>query len=349
MSVLKDRLVIHISSVTELLSAMHRIVNHERVYEVKEYGDHVSKEVERWVVETRKKIPAEMLEELKTFFNNESYLGLTLIPDVINRNAYSDIHSFLTLLHDLPLEDLFRAFTHSGFGPDQELTKFDNPKEVVDFLEKLNFPKEEKWKIAYMIFDGSRTKERLIQLVQSFYYRFFQEYEELALKKQKEFVNQIEKDISTGEENSIRELITRHGGEIRDFDRIIIFPSFYTDTGIVYMLLKSLNLTAVVLGLRHFELASTFRGEKETLDAVKVLIDERRFQVLQLLKKQPCYGYELAQALGVSNSTISHHLSSLISQKFVRAIRRENKVYYEVNPAEIKQVIQQLQKMFIDE
>ncbi|MDV2686210.1 metalloregulator ArsR/SmtB family transcription factor [Alkalihalophilus lindianensis] len=335
------------SPVVDLLVSMLRVVSHEYLNELEDLNGQVSKEMEKWIEETRKKLPSEMKHELETFFHQESFLAITIIPWVIKEGLYKDVHVFLSAMHNLADEELFTHFTHTGYGPDEELTNYKEPSEVISFLEKLNLPETEKWKLSYLIFDGSKTKQRLIKLIERFYYHYYESIEADILKKQQVWLTNVGDLSLKRNESYMSGLITQYGIDVEEWEELVVVPSYFADYSMLFMSVKKMNLTAFILGARHLEVQDIGRGEKETLDAIRTITDEKRFKMLQLLKKQPMYGYELAQHLEVSNSTISHHLSALVARQFVQAIRRENKVFYEVNQEEIGQVIRSLERMLI--
>jgi len=338
-----------ISPVIDLLSAMHIVVNYDVKEEVvEEQKQELSQQILQWAEETRSKLSKQMREEMEVFFNKESFLGLTLIPSTIRRKTYDDIYTFLTMLREMETEDLFWSFINTGYSPDEEFEKLGNAKELVKFLDKVNLPVEEKWKISYLFLDGERTKLRFIQLIEQFYYQYFKEIETEAVQAQQKLENYINHCYDTNEYKGLVDFISQYEVEVTSTSQFIIVPSYFRDIGFMFMQIIKFDFTAFVLGVRFLETQNSRRGDKETIEAVRILTDERRFKVLQLLKKQPFYGYELAQALDVSNSTVSHHLSSLVAHKFVRSVRKENKVYYEVNKDEIQKVLQQFEQLLVD-
>ncbi|ADC50282.1 putative transcriptional regulator, ArsR family protein [Alkalihalophilus pseudofirmus OF4] len=335
------------SPVIDLLTSMLRVVNHEQLKETEGLGGQVTKEIETWALETRKKVPEEMMKELETFFHHESYLAITLIPLIIKYELYSDVHSFLSALHNLEDEELYYYFINTGFGPDEELTTFSDPSAVISFLNKLNVPETEKWKLSYLIFDGPKTKQRLIKLIERFYYHYYESVEAQVIKDQQKWIDTMTDFTNERTTNYFNTLNKQFVINVEEWEKVIVTPSYFMDFSMLFMSIRKINLTAYVPGIRHIEVQDVGRGEKETLESIRTMTDEKRFKMLQLLNKQPMYGYELAQHLDVSNSTISHHLSALVARQFVQATRRENKVYYEVNQEEIKQVIRSLERLLI--
>ncbi|WP_096185960.1 ArsR/SmtB family transcription factor [Evansella halocellulosilytica] len=345
---MKYNLYFEQSTVAELLASMLRVVSHNKIVENEEHRPHILPEIDVWVKEMNEKLPDEIKEELHTFFDSESYLGVTLLSPAVEKGVYKDVHSFISMLHQMPIDELFYHFTHAGYSPSEQLDSYDDPEKVIPFLDKLNLPLSERWKLSYLIFDGERTKKRFIQLIERFYYQYFQPFEEKVLNVQKEFLNELEGGVKSGQGGYLNDLLIQYGVE-NEFDGdVYILSSYFHDTGLMFSQLNEPALTTVILGTRHIETFFMSRGDKEVLDAVRVMTDERRYKILNTLKQKPRYGYELAQELGVSNSTMSHHLSSLVSQHLVKAVRKENKVYYEVNRGEVQSILKQLEKMLIE-
>lgn len=64
----------------------------------------------------------------------------------------------------------------------------------------------------------------------------------------------------------------------------------------------------------------------------KALADPTRIRILFLLKNGPLHGQALAEKLGVSAPTISHHMSKLRHVALVTETRDKNTIYFELSP-----------------
>lgn len=89
--------------------------------------------------------------------------------------------------------------------------------------------------------------------------------------------------------------------------------------------------------------------EGETLAALKLLSDKSKYDILKNLKQAPCYGAQLAQKLGLSPATISHHMNTLLSQELVRFDVQENRVYYHLDTRRMREMMDRLRHIFLDE
>lgn len=105
-------------------------------------------------------------------------------------------------------------------------------------------------------------------------------------------------------------------------------------------------------GLAAFELENTLFdvegfNDDDVLSALKMLSDKSKYDILCILKEAPCYGAQLAQKLGLSPATISHHMNALLSMSLVRFDAQDNRMYYRLNNDRITALISKLQQTFL--
>lgn len=81
---------------------------------------------------------------------------------------------------------------------------------------------------------------------------------------------------------------------------------------------------------------SNSRGpEYDVYNAIKLLGDRTRFDILCYLCNRTAYGYELSAHFGVSRNTIHHHMSKLLAARLVTCTVDGNRVYYTADRASI--------------
>lgn len=71
----------------------------------------------------------------------------------------------------------------------------------------------------------------------------------------------------------------------------------------------------------------------------KVLADEQRRQILQLLKDGRLSAGEIAEKLSVTPAALSYHLKLLKSADLVMEYKSKNFVYYEINTSVLDELI----------
>ena len=85
-------------------------------------------------------------------------------------------------------------------------------------------------------------------------------------------------------------------------------------------------------------------------EELRALCEESKFEILQLLKDEGAYGKEIAKKIGLDAATVSRHLSVLQKCGLIYMERREGRnIYYRTNQGEIRNLLELLQKIFINE
>lgn len=97
--------------------------------------------------------------------------------------------------------------------------------------------------------------------------------------------------------------------------------------------------TKICWGVNFISLLTIRRQDgltnEKTAEMLRVMGDKTKFEILSLLRTEMCYGSELAERLGLSAATISHHVSQLTSLRMVNIVKQGNRIYYEVNREQI--------------
>ncbi|MCR5329802.1 MAG: autorepressor SdpR family transcription factor [Lachnospiraceae bacterium] len=71
----------------------------------------------------------------------------------------------------------------------------------------------------------------------------------------------------------------------------------------------------------------------------KVLSDEQRRQILEILKEGNKSAGELAEKLEISPAALSYHLKLLKEAELVTEYRKGNFIYYELNTSVLQEII----------
>lgn len=79
---------------------------------------------------------------------------------------------------------------------------------------------------------------------------------------------------------------------------------------------------------------------------LKALSDSSKFDILVSLRNSPKYNMELAEQLGLTAATISHHMNTLLLHGFISVEKRDGRVYYTFVKDTIEDIIAKLQHTF---
>jgi len=81
---------------------------------------------------------------------------------------------------------------------------------------------------------------------------------------------------------------------------------------------------------------------------LKALADETRLRILQMLAERQLYGQQLADALGVSHPTISHHMAQLRIAGLTRTeLAADGNKTYSVRPETVDDLCLELRAAFV--
>ena len=330
------------SPVFELLASMFRLECHERLSRQSDQAPGVlgGLDLDLWVARVRKGLPDSVKEQLATFFHLESFLGLTMVRFAWETDAWRSVEGFLARLEETPPHDVFAVFLRTGFTPD-ELGDVANPDSMGAYIQKTNLPATEQWKLAYLYLNAAHTKEQFIRLLSDCHRLYFQDEEERIAQLQNESIQTLRARI-----RSRRDVLDQFpylaGHSVEDPDTtVVLAPSVFYHVDSL-----SADSDALFLTLYGTEYRAQAQIDPDEMSAfLKLLSDEARVKIIKTLGAGPCYGYELAQRLHLSNSTISHHLSLLATLQIVVATRHENRVAYALSRPRLQELLGSLTAM----
>ncbi len=83
-------------------------------------------------------------------------------------------------------------------------------------------------------------------------------------------------------------------------------------------------------------------------DALKLLSDRSKMDILRILREQRAYGGELARRLNLTTATISYHMQALISCNLVGVEKVGNRLYYTLNRRRVEELLSELHAGLLD-
>lgn len=86
--------------------------------------------------------------------------------------------------------------------------------------------------------------------------------------------------------------------------------------------------------------------KQEILSYGKVFSDSSKLDILRLLSRRSYINRELAEALGLSTATISHHMSVLTELGLVRTTIAANRILYDLNREKLTEVMGDMTRFF---
>ena len=338
------------SPVVDLIASMFRLHSHEKLEERSAVRDYDGKEeLIQWVQSTRKKLPSTLTKELQVFFDFESYIGLSMIRFAMEKKRTGNVSEFIDLLEKTTPQLLFRCFLNTGFVHGK-VNNLDNSEEVFQFISSSNLPDIEKWKLTYLYMDLELTKKRFITLVRHCYEYYFHEEEEKIKTKQQTSLKQLTDSLTLNQRTQLKKIFPHTNKDLIEDEEltIILSPSIYYGSSSLTSHSESDFSYLYIYGISQPRtLSNGEMDDDQLISSFKIFADEKRIKMIRILTISPNYGYEIAQKLSLSNSTVSHHLSVLANHDLVTAKRKENRIYYELNKNRIVQLMETMNQALI--
>jgi Predicted transcriptional regulators len=79
----------------------------------------------------------------------------------------------------------------------------------------------------------------------------------------------------------------------------------------------------------------------------KCFSDRSKIEILMCLKDNDLYGLEIANKIGLTPATVSHHMNTLATIGLVLIEKRDGKIYYRLSKAGIKRFTSTIEKLFL--
>jgi len=267
-------------------------------------------------------------------------------------NQYNDIPLFEQRVKHLSLSDRIGLFAE--IINDEEAANI--PKEelateagLINFLEASDLDAETKWE-AIKILNNQETYYNEVAAILA-------EVIDLLKSKYENEINELTMGFynywsNVQRSNDILEILAeRISWKISEAGSYLIPVIFFPfSLSIAMNAYESNNKDLIRFGImldRRFEfLFERSMTKGDIVEIGKLLSDKSKMDILELVSKRPCYGKELANALGLSTATISYHVNALLKAGFLQAEIISNKVYYRIDNEKISVYLEGIKKYF---
>lgn len=96
-------------------------------------------------------------------------------------------------------------------------------------------------------------------------------------------------------------------------------------------------------------LSASEDADDKVFEAIKLLGDRTRFDILCYLRSHPAYGQELSDHFGLARNTIHHHMSKLLNAGLVTCTVDGNRTYYAIDREHLAPILRQQQTLLLGE
>ncbi len=268
------------------------------------------------------------------FEDSDSRFAMLLVSLLmVNKKFISDIDN----IDESQINKSIIETCKSIYEIETSVEKTDTLEDIIAFLDMTSIGKDEKWKImrimqspkAYLkqlisiIYSNIAAFEKAKKAIESQFSKLISQYRELTSNKNKGQFYKLKNSFS----------------ETCDVYPTLAFPLslLIFDKTCYYGLFSSLILKD----------ENRNQSKDEIIQGLKALSDKSKLEILSSLKVSPKYNLEIAEQLGLTAATMSHHMNVLLTCGFVGINKQAGRVYYHIEEDSIRRFISSLEKTLL--
>lgn len=281
-------------------------------------------------------------ERAEFFFNDEDDVFFHLLHSILSENARWMAAPEKIKGDDARLEIL------KMLASDEDIQK-DLPKElspeniktldqIVAFLDKCPFEVGVKWKLMAVLQHPRRYIQQLVAVVHSNLPAFEQAKQDVQ-KPLDKLIHKYTESVQKQQDDQFFKLVGMFT------DEPVLHPS------LIMPLAQVVFMKRCYYGLLVDFLTITRKTDTASPDMLliklKAMGDNSKLQILASLKVSPKYNLEIAEQLGLTAATMSHHMNVLLACGLVTVEKKNGKVYYHLDQDNIKQFLHELEQFLL--
>lgn len=250
-----------------------------------------------------------------------------------NRKIYEDLDSFNNEELRSDFLKIYNEFYETNFS-------FNNLKSLDDillFLKSTDFSEKTKWKFTLILENPKKYYSMYIDLINKNISAFNKTLSTLE-KPLKPLLEKYLKYVEYDKHKLIKPLF-------ENYNSISILPSVIT-TGLI-SIPNNIAYVGVFLEDLYDSQFDSLGGKGNLIYKLKSLADKSKMDIILLLKSEPKYSLEIAEALKLTPATVSYHMSNLLECSMVSLMKKEGKSYYYIDEENIKLFIKDLENTLL--
>lgn len=306
---------------------------------------------------SRHRFEAKWAEEILSKLDKQSREGLEIIKQfpaggiellnfVLDSGELTDMNAFLKHIQDIDIVDFFFYILN------EQVERTTISKAFMEVKERYKIQEKAKWLIddsKLMVFfqDYENIRAKTVYLLDAIMKSGFEKKLQSIQEKIDAGAEHINSYIGKDTIDSVLEKISgRPRKFFIGFKEYYIIPSYFVSPRFIRVF--SGDKLYIVFDCR-------ITGEKaqamldELSNILKIIDDKSRLEILKILLNSKSYGKAIADIVGISTPTVSHHLDILKQAGFVKEEKIRNIKYFYADKEKLKKVIEDLDKYFFEE
>ncbi|WP_042202244.1 ArsR/SmtB family transcription factor [Paenibacillus camerounensis] len=282
-------------------------------------------------------------KQAEFFFNDEDGVFFNLLHELLSQNP--EWFTSLASITEKTLRDTIliavkemETMQNHSFG-ESALVSFQSLDEIIGFLNESPLKEAVKWKLMTLLQHPHRhlitlteavstnlpAYEKACQAVEKPLSRLLATYTQAFGRQQDEHYIKLVRQLSD--------------------KQVIVHPALITPLALIML------STRCYYGLLIHLMPNASKNQEDSRELMllrmKALADNSKLQILASLKVNPKYNLEIADQLGLTAATISHHMNVLLACKMVRVEKNNGRVYYHLDSENLQELISDLQQFLL--
>lgn len=264
------------------------------------------------------------------FTEKDSNYFLIFLFLLVENKEWLTNQEFLT---DAIINEQIVRMSKIGIENDFDFDTIESLEQIIQFIEKVELEGSAKWKLLQIM---QEPKKYIVQLINKV---------NTNLKIYESVVNEINKPL--------KKLLNQYLISVKSFyplkDKLsetsVIYPTLIFP--VTQIILEDRCYYGLLSGLLMTYGTNIKHSKEELLMKLKALGDNSKLEIITSLKTSPKYNLEIAQQLGLTPATMSHHMNALLNCGFVDVEKKDGKVYYHLQRENMKEFVKALEQTLI--
>ena len=269
--------------------------------------------------------------------------GIELLNFVLDSGELMDIQAFLKHIENSDVVDFFYYILNEEIEKSRINKAFSEVKERYKIQEKIRWIIQDEQLMDFFQ-NYEEIKSKTVHILDAIAKRGFAEKLMKFREKIEEGIEHVKSHIGKDSIDSVLEKVSgRPRKSFLGYREYNIIPSYFVSPRFIRVF--SGDKLYVVFDCRVTR-DKTQAMLDELSGILKVIDDKSRLEMLKILVNSKSYGKAIADVVGISTPTVSHHLDILKQAGFVKEEKIRNIKYFYADKEKLKKVIEDLNKYF---
>lgn len=220
-----------------------------------------------------------------------------------------------------------------------ELSSIQSLQEMIRFLNGSPLKEATKWKLITVLHQPREHLLSLIEIVKMNLPAFEKARREVEKQINKLIPAYIQSIQRQQDEQFIKFV------DMLDHENPEVYPTLILPLG--QMVLSGKHYYGLYVDMLPIASKQHSDSRELLLLRMKALADNSKLQILASLKVSPKYNLEIADQLGLTAATMSHHMNVLLACGMVRVEKNNGRVYYHLHTENMQALIEDLQQFLL--